>query len=74
MAYQQTVSVTDHNEGQTQFRVGDTVKFLAPLTDEEVRERFIVIELRGPRVLVEAVCDMRLRPTFVYEAIGLTAA
>jgi hypothetical protein len=64
----------DLSEGQPHIRVGDTVKFLSPLTEEEGGERFIVIEHRGPRVLVEAVCDMRVKPTFVYEAADLTVA
>jgi hypothetical protein len=46
--------------------VGETVKFAAPLTDDERVERFTVIELRGHRVLVEYICDMRLKPQSVY--------
>ena len=46
--------------------VGQTVQFAAPLSDDEADERFVVIELRGPRVLVEFVCEMNLRPQSVY--------
>lgn len=53
------------------FQVGQTVKFLVPTTDDEAAERFIVRELRGPRVLVEYMCDMGIRPTFVYLASDL---
>jgi len=51
-----------------------TVKFSQPQTPEETRERFIVLEDRGDRVLVEAVCDMAIRPTFVYLKNELTEA
>lgn len=42
------------------------LKFLEPLTPEEENERFVLIETRGDRVLVELVCDMAIRPQFVY--------
>lgn len=61
-------------ENRSGIKPGDTVKFLSPLTDEEAHERFVVIEHRGPRILVEAVCDMRVKPTFVYEVADLTVA
>ena len=54
--------------------VGDKVKFSTPLTDDEAEERFVVIEYRGTRLLVEAVCDMRLKPTFVYQVEDLVRA
>ena len=31
--------------------IGDEVKFARPLTDDERIERFVVVELRGDRVL-----------------------
>lgn len=55
------------------FSVGQIVKFVAPLTDDERQERFKVCELRGARVLVEFICDMSIRPTFVYLAADLVA-
>lgn len=63
-------TVDDHVRVQP----GDTVKFLAPLTEEEAAERFVIVEDRGSRVLVEAVCDMRIRPTFVYRVEELIRA
>lgn len=52
--------------------IGDIVKFSHPATSDEVVERFLVRELRGDRVLVEFVCNMTIRPTFVYFAADLT--
>ena len=46
---------------------GDVVKFREPTDTEEASERFIVLELRGDRVLVGDVnTQMAIRPTFVY--------
>ena len=55
--------------------IGDVVKFAHPHTDDERIERFMVVELRGERVLV-AMKDsgMTLVPTFVYLQSDLTAA
>lgn len=49
------------------------MKFVAPLSDAERRERFKVLELRGARVLVEFICEMSIRPAFVYPAVDLVA-
>lgn len=54
--------------------VGDVVRFAVPQTEEERVERFIVLELRGPRVLVEFICDMSIKPTFTYPAEDLILA
>ena len=55
--------------------IGDEVKFWHPLTDDERIERFMVVELRGDRVLV-AMKDsgMTIVPTFVYLQADLTTA
>jgi len=55
--------------------IGDEVKFSRPLTDDERIERFVVVELRGDRVLV-AMKDsgMTIVPTFVYLQADLKAA
>ena len=55
---------------------GDVVKFIQDcnLSISEASERFIVLEPRGDRVLVQAVCDMNLKPTFVYPASSLEVA
>ena len=46
--------------------IGQVVQFAHPLTDDEKVERFLVLELRGDRVLVEFICDWLVRPTFSY--------
>lgn len=48
---------------------GQTVKFKNPLTENEAKERFTVLELRGPRVLVQVQnsgFSAGLVPTAVY--------
>lgn len=47
-------------------KVGDTVKMVQPTPDESGLERFRVLELRGDRVLVEFLCDLRVPPTYVF--------
>ena len=55
-------------------RVGDEVKISRPLTDDERIERFMVVELRGDRVLVAMKeSGMTIVPTFVYLQADLTA-
>jgi hypothetical protein len=44
------------------------------MTADEATERFVVIELRGPRVLVESICDMAIKPQSVYLAADLVKA
>ena len=51
--------------------VGQTIKFANPLSDDKRDERFTVVELRGDRVLVEFICDMRIKPQSVYLASDL---
>ena len=54
--------------------IGDEVKFSRPLTDDERIERFMVVELRGDRVLVAMKeSGMTIVPTFVYLQADLTA-
>lgn len=53
---------------------GQTVKFSNPTNEAERAERFIVLELRGPRVLVEFICDMSIKPTAAYLADDLIEA
>ena len=56
------------------FNIGDEVKFSRPLTDDERIERFMVVELRGDRVLVAMKeSGMTIVPTFVYLQADLTA-
>jgi hypothetical protein len=59
--------------GSSKINVGDRVKFRIPTTQDEAFEIFTVIELRGPRLLVELVCDMRIKPVFVYNTGDLIA-
>jgi hypothetical protein len=56
------------------YAVGDTVKFATPLDTNEANERFTVLELRGPRALVQLQCNSALAPTFSYYADELTRA
>ena len=65
-AYNVPMSLT-----QSRFAVGQLVRFIAPLNEDEREEQFTVLELRGERVLVEFVCGMSIRPTFVYLAADL---
>lgn len=49
--------------------VGSIVRFLEVLDAGERAARFVVLEDRGPRLLVREVClcaDMSIAPTFVY--------
>lgn len=53
-------------------RVGDTVRFRAPQTQDESSERFRVMEMRGTRVLVRSEDrSMRIVPIFVYSTDDL---
>ena len=53
--------------------IGDEVKFSRPLTDDERIDRFMVVELRGDRVLVAMKeSGMSIVPTFVYLQADLT--
>ena len=61
---------TPHTPAHT---VGQTVKFAVPNSPDEETERFIVLELRGDRVLVEFICDMRIKPTSVYLVTDMVA-
>lgn len=63
----------DH-AGSAVLSPGDIVRFKEPQSVDEESERFAVIELRGDRVLVEFICDMRLKPTFSYWARDLVKA
>ena len=56
---------------ERQLAVGQLVRFISPLTEDERGENFTVLELRGERALVEFVCEMNIRPTFVYLAADL---
>jgi hypothetical protein len=45
---------------------GDIVKFRNPLDDNEIKERYKLLEdPDGGRVLVEGICDLPIRPTRV---------
>ncbi len=47
---------------QETIKAGDIVKYYTPLSEAEVNARFIVIENRGDRLLVEFICNNYLRP------------
>ena len=42
-----------------------TVIFKNPIGNE-INEKFKVVEDRGDKFLVELICDLPIRPTFVY--------
>lgn len=46
------------------FSPDDIVEFAAPL-DDEVGTTYRVVEVNGDRCIIELVCDMRIRPTWV---------
>lgn len=52
-------------------KAGDTVKMVNPTPDESGSERFRVLELRGDRVVVEYICDLRIPPTYVYPTVDV---
>lgn len=55
-------------------RPGDEVRFANPMTVGEEIERFMVLELRGERVLVAMKnSDMRIVPTFAYLTTDMQA-
>ena len=55
-------------------KVGDEIRFLEPITDDEHEERFEVLELRGERVLVAMKnSGMSIIPTFAYLTKDLVA-
>lgn len=47
------------------------VKFKEPQDDDEALTVFRVVEDRESRILVELVCDLPIRPTFVYNTAEL---
>lgn len=56
------------------FQVGQLVKWLTPITPEELNERYTVLEVNGDRLLVQFVCNWRINPTSTYLASDLTPA
>lgn len=55
-------------------RINDLVKFAKP-TKDEIADRFIVLELRGDRVLVGMLnTGMRIMPSAVYLVADLVQA
>ncbi len=53
-------------------KAGDVVKFAEPMSQDEEFETFLVVEMRGPRVLVSLIgSGMSIVPTFVYLASDL---
>jgi hypothetical protein len=62
------------NNKHPELQVGQTVRFAVPKSPDEESERFIVLEVRGERVLVAFICDMRIKPTHVYLAADLVQA
>lgn len=51
---------------ENELPLGSIVKFRVPQSEDEAQERFVVVEHRGERILVEYICDMALKPQSVY--------
>lgn len=62
------------SEANSTLRPGMRVRFAVPLDEREALERFVVLELRGPRVLVQAQVDMVLKPQMVYPCTDMVEA
>lgn len=43
-------------------KTGDLVKYSKPMNDQEKALRFVLVEDRDTRVLIELVCDWALKP------------
>lgn len=54
--------------------VGQIVRFAVPEDADEAKDRFLVLEDRGDRVLVRYLCDMSIPPTPVYLKTDLVLA
>jgi hypothetical protein len=58
-----------------EFKKGDLVRFKDPMNDNEVKERFILLEdPDGGRVLAEGVCNLPIRPSGVLRVEELELA
>lgn len=53
-------------ENNVTVKAGTVVRFANPLDESEKKATFVVIEDRETRLFVEAVCNMALRPKYVY--------
>lgn len=63
---------------ENNFEVGQIVKFAVPMTDFETEQTFLVLELRGPRLLLQELHpsfdSWTIKPTCVYDASDMIAA
>ena len=50
------------------------VKFKEPQTESEVHERFNVVWIDHPRMMVQLICDFNIRPTNVYNCEDMVEA
>lgn len=55
-------------------QAGSLVKYASPMSQAEKDARFILIELRGDRALIQLVTDGWLRPTEVVAITDLAVA
>lgn len=46
-------------------KIGDTVKFLNDLYDDEKETRYRIVEINGDRVIIEFICDLPIPPQSV---------
>lgn len=47
-----------------QIKVNDIVEFIEPF-DDEAGTTYKVLEVNGDRCIIELICDMRIRPTWI---------
>lgn len=71
--------MTSNSENPNNLQPGQLVKFITEADPGDTRLRFIVLEMRGPRVLVTdadfvRTNDFQIAPTFVYLAADMAQA
>jgi hypothetical protein len=53
---------------------GTLVKLTQPADEREAQARYVVVEDRGDRILIEYVCNMPIRPTELVAASDVETA
>ena len=46
---------------------GDIVRWYCPMTDTDRAERFTVLEVNSDRGIMQAVCDLPIKPTRAFQ-------
>lgn len=65
--YLDIVTVTGyHNAREIEsMKIGDRVKFIDGLYDDEIGAEYIVLEINGDRGIIEYICDLPIPPQSV---------